>query len=94
MFCAGMSRRDAHYAERRSRHRTFSFPEERGLFRSESSLKKAFAEVACSSGLKKIHAAGVRRTFNDQLRRAGRGPGHRSISGHLTDQNAGALLDP
>ena len=64
------------------------FPKEDGGFRSESSLKKAFAVVGRLIGLKKkFTARGMRRTFNDVARAA-----HveslvtKSISGHLTDR--------
>lgn len=64
------------------------FPTERGLFRSESSLKKAFAEAGRLIGLKKrFSPRGMRRTFND-LARAAKVESlvTKSISGHLTDR--------
>ena len=64
------------------------FPREDGLFRSESSLKKAFAEVGRLIGLKKkFSPRGMRRTFND-LARAAKVESlvTKSISGHLTDR--------
>jgi integrase len=43
------------------------FPREDGGFRSESCLKKAFAEVGRLIGLKKkFSPRGMRRTFNDR----------------------------
>src|SRR5580658_7251920 len=64
------------------------FPREDGGFRSESSLKKAFAEVGRLIGLKKkFTPRGMRRTFND-LARAAKVESlvTKSISGHLTDR--------
>ena len=64
------------------------FPTEDGGFRSESSLKKAFAEVGRLIGLKKkFTPRGMRRTFND-LARAAKVESlvTKSISGHLTDR--------
>jgi integrase len=64
------------------------FPREDGLFRSESSLKKAFAHVGRVIGLKKSFTPrGMRRTFND-LARAAKVESlvTKSISGHLTDR--------
>jgi hypothetical protein len=61
---------------------------EDGGFRSESSLKKAFAEVGRLIGLKKkFTPRGMRRTFND-LARAAKVESlvTKSISGHLTDR--------
>ena len=64
------------------------FPREDGFFRSESSLKKAFAEVGRLIGLKKrFTPRGMRRTFNDLARRANvESIVTKSISGHLTDR--------
>jgi integrase len=64
------------------------FPRNDGLFRSESSLKKAFAEVGRLIGLtKRFSPRGMRRTFND-LARAAKVESlvTKSISGHLTDR--------
>jgi integrase len=64
------------------------FPAEDGSFRSESSLKKAFAEVRRLIGLKKrFTPKGMRRTFND-LARAAKVESlvTKSISGHQTDR--------
>jgi len=68
--------------------RTLLFPRDDGLFRSESALKKAFAEVGRLIGLKKkFSPRGMRRTFND-LARAAKVESlvTKSISGHLTDR--------
>jgi integrase len=64
------------------------FPRNDGGFRSESALKKAFAEVGRAIGLKKkFSPRGMRRTFND-LARAAKVESlvTKSISGHLTDR--------
>lgn len=64
------------------------FPKNAGGFRSESALKKAFAEVGRAIGLKKkFSPRGMRRTFND-LARAAKVESlvTKSISGHLTDR--------
>jgi integrase len=64
------------------------FPRDDGLFRSESALKKSFAEVRRLIGLKKkFSPRGMRRTFND-LARAAKVESlvTKSISGHLTDR--------
>jgi integrase len=64
------------------------FPRNDGGFRSESALKKAFAEVGRAIGLKKkFTPRGMRRTFND-LARAAKVESlvTKSISGHLTDR--------
>jgi hypothetical protein len=64
------------------------FPQEDGSFRSESSLKKAFATVGRLIGLnKRISPRGMRRTFNDVARAAKvESLVTKSISGHLTDR--------
>ena len=64
------------------------FPREDGLFRSESSLKKPFAQVGRLIGLKKSFTPrGMRRTFNDLARTARvESLVTKSISGHLTDR--------
>lgn len=64
------------------------FPREDGGFRSESSLKKAFAIVRGLIGLKKnFTPRGMRRTFNDVARAAKiESLVTKSISGHLTDR--------
>lgn len=64
------------------------FPREDGGYRSESSLKKAFAIVGGLIGLKKkFSPRGMRRTYND-LMRAAKADNLviKSISGHLTDR--------
>lgn len=64
------------------------FPRNDGGFRSESALKRAFAEVGRLIGLKKkFTPRGMRRTFND-LARAAKVESlvTKSISGHLTDR--------
>jgi integrase len=64
------------------------FPREDGGFRSESCLRKPFAEAARLVGLgKKLTPRGMRRTFND-LARAAKVESlvTKSISGHLTDR--------
>lgn len=64
------------------------FPRNDGGFRSESALKKAFAEVGRAIKLKKkFTPRGMRRTFND-LARAAKVESlvTKSISGHLTDR--------
>jgi len=64
------------------------FPREDGGFRTESSLKKAFAMCAGLTGLKKnITPRAMRRTFNDVARAANvESLVTKSISGHLTDR--------
>lgn len=64
------------------------FPREDGGYRSESSLKKAFAIVGGLIGLKKkFSPRGMRRTFNDMARAAKvESLVTKSISGHLTDR--------
>jgi integrase len=67
---------------------TLLFPREDGNYRSESSLKKAFAAVCNIIGLtKRFTPRGMRRTFNDLARVANvESMVTKSISGHLTDR--------
>jgi integrase len=64
------------------------FPREDGDFRTESSLKKAFAMCTALIGVKKnITPRAMRRTFNDMARAAKvESLVTKSISGHLTDR--------
>ncbi len=64
------------------------FPAEEGGFRSEAVLRKPFAEVASTIGLKKkFTPKGLRRTFNDAARVADlEGVVTMSISGHRTER--------
>ena len=64
------------------------FPADDGDLRSETSLRKSFAQVAATIGLKKrFTPKGLRRTFNDAARVADlEGVVTMSISGHRTER--------